>query len=138
MMTRPLWPARWTSRHLRHIAEIVWQGQNPAARVYESIGSDFFLAPAPGWLNLGLWEGSGSEDEADTACRRLVQTVAAALPEAGVILDVGNGLGTQDPVIAEVLRPRRLVAVNITEWPLSAGRDRLREAAARNPPRGCR
>jgi len=47
-----------------------------------------------------------------------------------VILDVGNGLGTQDPVIAGVLRPRRLVAVNITEWQVSAGRDRLREAAA--------
>jgi hypothetical protein len=47
-----------------------------------------------------------------------------------VILDVGNGLGAQDPVIAEVLRPRRLVAVNITEWQLSAGRDRLREAGA--------
>ena len=98
--------------------------------MYESIGSDFFLAPAPGWLNLGLWEGSGSEDEAETACRRLVQTVAAALPEAGVILDVGNGLGTPDPVIVEALHPRRLVAVNITEWQLSAGRDRLREAAA--------
>ena len=98
--------------------------------MYESIGSDFFLAPALGWLNLGLWEGPGSEDEVGTACRRLVQTVAASLPEGGVTLDVGNGLGTQDPVIAEVLRPRRLVAVNITEWQLSAGRGRLREAAA--------
>jgi SAM-dependent methyltransferase len=130
MVTHPLRPAGWTSRHLRHLAEVFRQGQNPAARVYESIGSDFFLAPAPGWLNLGLWEGPGSEDEADTACRRLVQTVAAALPKAGVILDVGNGLGTQDPVIVDVLRPRRLVAVNITEWQLSVGRDRLCEAAA--------
>jgi hypothetical protein len=130
MVTRPLWPAGWTRRHLRHVAGIFWRGRNPAARVYESIGSDFFLAPAPGWLNLGLWEGLGSEDEAGTACRRLVQTVAAALPEAGVILDVGNGLGTQDPVIAEALHPHRLIAVNITEWQLSAGRDRLGEAAA--------
>jgi SAM-dependent methyltransferase len=130
-MTRHrLRPARWTGRHLRQIAGIVRQDQNPAARVYESIGSDFFLAPAPGWLNLGLWEGPGSEDEADAACRRLVQTVAAVLPQAGVILDVGNGLGTQDPVIVDVLHPRRLVAVNITEWQLSVGRDRLREAAA--------
>lgn len=47
-----------------------------------------------------------------------------------MILDVGNGLGTQDLVIADALRPRRLVAVNITEWQLSAGRDRLRDAAA--------
>ena len=141
MVTHPLRPAGWTSRHLRHIAGIVRQDKNPAARVYESIGSDFVLAPAPGWLNLGLWEGSGSEDEAETACRRLVQTVAAALPEAGVILDVGNGLGTQDPVIVEALHPRRLVAVNITEWQLSAGRDRLREAAALGSwatRRGCR
>jgi SAM-dependent methyltransferase len=130
MARHPLRSVGWTSRHLRHIAGMFRQDRNPAARVYESIGSDFFLAPAPGWLNLGLWEGPGSEDEAGAACRRLVQTVAAALPEAGVILDVGNGLGTQDPVIAEVLRPHRLVAVNITEWQLSAGRDRLREAAA--------
>jgi ubiquinone/menaquinone biosynthesis C-methylase UbiE len=130
MVTQPLRPAGWTSRHLRHIAGIFRQGQNPAARVYESIGSDSFLALAPGWLNLGLWEGPGCEEEADAACRRLVQTVAAALPEGGVILDVGNGLGMQDPVIVEVLRPRRLVAVNITEWQLSVGHDRLREAAA--------
>ncbi len=52
MVTRPLRPAGWTSRHLRHIAGIFRQGHNPAARVYESIGPDFFLAPAPGWLNL--------------------------------------------------------------------------------------
>jgi len=130
MATDPTRPAGWTSEHLRHIAGVFRQGRNPAARVYESIGSDSFLAPAPGWLNLGLWEGPGSEEEAETACRRLVQTVASALPSAGVILDVGNGLGTQDPVIAEVLRPRVLVAVNITEWQLSAGRDRLRDAAA--------
>ena len=130
MVTPPLRQAGWTSRHLRHVAGIFRQDQNPAARVYESIGSNCFLAPAPGWLNLGLWEGSGSEEEADTACCRLVQTVAAALPEAGVVLDVRNGLGTQDPVIVKVLRPRKLIAVNITEWQLSIGRDRLREAAA--------
>lgn len=47
-----------------------------------------------------------------------------------MIADVGNGLGTQDPVIAAVTRPRRLVAVNITQWQLTAGRDRLSEAAA--------
>jgi erythromycin 3''-O-methyltransferase len=106
------------------------QGSNPAARVYESIGSDFFLAVAPGWLNLGLWEGPGSEDEAQEACQRLVRALASALPARGVIADVGNGLGTQDPLIAEVTRPRRLVAVNITRWQLTAGRDRLRQAAA--------
>ncbi|HUZ38847.1 MAG TPA: class I SAM-dependent methyltransferase [Streptosporangiaceae bacterium] len=106
------------------------QGKNPAARVYESIGSDFFLAVAPGWLNLGLWEGPGSEDEAEAACRRLVTTLAAALPVGGVVLDVGNGLGMQDPLIAAAVRPRRMVAVNITEWQLAAGRARLREAGA--------
>jgi ubiquinone/menaquinone biosynthesis C-methylase UbiE len=47
-----------------------------------------------------------------------------------VILDVGNGLGAQDCVIAETSRPRRLVAVNITEWQLMAGKDRLRQAGA--------
>jgi hypothetical protein len=84
---------------------MVIPGANPAARVYESIGSDFFLAVAPGWLNLGLWDGAGSEDEAEAACRRLVTTLASRLPAGGVIVDVGNGLGTQDPVIAETISP---------------------------------
>jgi SAM-dependent methyltransferase len=126
MATRP----GWTRQNLRHVAAFVHQGRNPAARVYESIGSEFFLAPAPGWLNLGLWDGPGSESGAERACRRLVRTVASALPTEGVILDVGNGLGTQDPVIADVARPRTLVAVNITEWQLRAGRSSLRTAGA--------
>ncbi len=120
----------WTAQNARHAAGLLRQGRNPAARVYESIGSDFFLALAPGWLNLGLWEGPGSEDEAEDACRRLVRTLALALPAGGTILDVGNGLGTQDRLIAEAVRPRRLVAVNITERQLAAGRDRLKQAAA--------
>ena len=115
---------------MRHAAAMVRQGTNPAARVYESIGSSFFLALAPGWLNLGLWEGPGSEDEAEDACRRLVTTLAAALPADGVVLDVGNGLAAAEPLIARTARPRRLAAVNITEWQLAAGRDRLREATA--------
>jgi SAM-dependent methyltransferase len=130
MTARPARIAGWTGRHARHAAAMFRQGRNPAARVYESIGSDFFLAIAPGWLNLGLWEGPGSEDEAEVACRRLVGTLASALPADGVVADVGNGLGTGDRLIAELVRPRRLVAVNITEWQLAAGRDRLREAAA--------
>jgi SAM-dependent methyltransferase len=124
------WTMGWTLQHARHAAEMVRQGRNPAARVYESIGSGFFLAPAPGWLNLGLWDGPGSEDEAAEACRRLVATLASALPGGGVVVDVGNGLGIQDPLIARTVRPGRLVAVNITEWQLAAGRDRLREVAA--------
>ena len=130
MAARPAWIAGWTAQHVRHAAGTIRQGGNPAARVYESIGPDFFLAVAPGWLNLGLWEGPGSEGEAEDACRRLVRMLAVALPGDGVILDVGNGLGTQDPLIAETVGPRRLVAVNITEWQLAAGRARLREAAA--------
>ena len=130
MVAKPGWITGWTGQHVRHAAAMVRQGANPAARVYESIGADSFLTLAPGWLNLGLWEGPGSEDEAENACRRLVATLASALPAGGVIVDVGNGLGTQDPLIAETLRPRRLVAVNITRWQLVAGRDRLREAAA--------
>src|SRR5437870_10945397 len=110
MATQRKGAGRWTRQNVRHVGEFLWQGRNPAARVYESIGSDFFLAPAPGWLNLGLWEGPGSEQEAEAACRRLVQTVAAVLPKGGVILDVGNGLGSQDPVISGAARPRTLIA----------------------------
>ena len=130
MAARPVRMTGWTAQHVRHAAELFKQGSNPAARVYESIGSEFFLAVAPGWLNLGLWEGPGREDEAEEACQRLVRTLAAALPAGGAIADVGNGLGTQDPLIAGVARPRRLVAVNITQWQLTAGRDRLRQAGA--------
>src|ERR1700734_1970894 len=134
MALKPAWMTGWTGQHARHAAAMFRQGQNPAARVYESIGSDFFAAPAPGWLNLGLWEGPGAEGEAGDACRRLVTTLASALPAGGVILDAGNGLGTQDPVIAEAVRPRRLVAVNVTEWQLRAGRER---PWGETPP-GCR
>jgi hypothetical protein len=104
MLARPGQLTGWTAQHLRHAAALVRPGANPAARVYESIGADFFLALAPGWLNLGLWEGPGSEGEAAAACRRLVATLASPLPAGGVILDVGNGLGTQDPVIRAAAR----------------------------------
>ena len=123
--------ATWTQENLRHALAMLRYGKRPAATVYDSIGEDFFLALAPGWLNLGLWEGDGSDpEEAPVAVRRLVETVAAVLPEGGAILDVGNGLAAQDPVIADVVRPQRLVAVNITRSQLVAGRELLDAAGA--------
>jgi SAM-dependent methyltransferase len=121
----------WTRANLRHLAALIVQGRNPAARVYESIGSDFLLAPAPGWLNLGLWEGDGTEEEAPQAVRRLVEVIASRLPRGGVVLDVGNGLGVQDPVIAEVAAPNRLIVLNITESQLRVGKEPLATAEAR-------
>jgi SAM-dependent methyltransferase len=124
--------AGWSASNVRHAWGVIRQGRNPAAAVYDSLGADFFLALAPGWLNLGLWEGDGSDPaEAPLAVRRLVERVAADLPAAGDILDVGNGLGAQDPLIASVAMPRSLTAVNITLSQLVAGRDRLVEARAR-------
>jgi len=124
-------PRSLTRENVRHAASLVWQGRNPAARVYDSIGPDFFLALDEGWLNLGLWEGDGTDpSEAPRAVRRLVSTVAEPLPRGGVVLDVGNGLGAQDPLIAELVRPKRLFALNITESQLRAGRRRLAEANA--------
>ncbi|MGH2538906.1 MAG: class I SAM-dependent methyltransferase [Actinomycetota bacterium] len=124
-------PATWTPANVRHTLSMVRYSRNPAATVYDSIGSDFPFALAPGWLNLGLWEGDGSEaDEAPVAVRRLVETIAAELPTRGDVLDVGNGLGEQDPVIAEVARPRTLTALNITRSQLLAGKGRLAEAGA--------
>ncbi len=121
----------WTREHLIHAARLLKQGRNPAAAVYDSIGPDFFLALDDGWLNLGLWEGDGSDPaEAPVAVRRLVETMAADLPSGGTILDVGNGLGAQDPVIARVAEPNRLVALNITRSQLVAGRQDLEEARA--------
>jgi SAM-dependent methyltransferase len=125
-------PPLWTRANLRHAAAMLRYGTNPAATVYDSIGPDFFLALAPGWLNLGLWEGDGGDpDEAPVAVHRLVERIAVPLPVAGDVLDVGNGLGAQDPTIANVARPRSLTAVNITWSQLEAGRDNLREAGGR-------
>src|ERR1044071_488144 len=104
-----------TTQNLRHAVGLLRFGRNPAATVYDSIGEDFFLALDDGWLNLGLWEGDGSDpDEAPEAVRRLVARMVAGLPRGGDVLDVGNGLGAQDPLIAEIAAPRRLTALNIT------------------------
>ncbi len=124
--------ASWTSENLRHAIGMLRFGGRPAETVYDSIGEDFFLALAPGWLNLGLWQGDGSDAaEAAEAPRRLVERMAADLPKGGVILDVGNGLAAQDPVIAGVAEPRQLIVLNITMSQLRAGREALAEAGAR-------
>jgi SAM-dependent methyltransferase len=122
----------WTRENLRHALAMLRYGANPAATVYESIGPDFFLALAPGWLNLGLWEGDGGDpEEAPVAVRRLVERLAAELPAGSDVLDVGNGLAAQDPVIAEVAAPLSLTAVNVTFSQLEEGRVHLRDAGAR-------
>lgn len=126
-------PARvaWTRANLRHALGVLRYARNPAASVYDSLGEDFPLALAPGWLNLGLWEGDGSDAaEAPVAVRRLVERLAGDLPTHGDLLDVGNGLGVQDPVIAAVAAPRSLTAVNVTLSQLRAGAARLAEARA--------
>ena len=121
----------WTREHLRHAGTFLWQGRKPASSVYDSIGPNFFLALDDGWLNLGLWEGDGSDPaEAPAAVRRLVTELANQLPTGGEVLDVGNGLGVQDPLIVEVARPTRLVALNITRSQLAAGREHLARANA--------
>jgi cyclopropane fatty-acyl-phospholipid synthase-like methyltransferase len=123
--------AAWTRDNLRHGAAMIRYGRHPAATVYDSIGEDFFIALAPGWLNLGLWDGDGGDPaEAPVAVRRLVETLAHELPKGGDVLDVGNGLAAQDPVIADVAGTQRLVALNITRSQLVAGRQRLADAGA--------
>jgi SAM-dependent methyltransferase len=120
----------WTRAHLRHFTLMLRHGRHPARIVYESLGDEFFMALAPGWLNLGLWEGCGDAVEAPAAPRRLVEALCEPLPEGGVILDVGNGLGVQDLVVADRLRPRLLVTLNLSEFQLRAGRRVLAEAGA--------
>jgi SAM-dependent methyltransferase len=124
-------PARITAANLRHAFGLMKQGRRPAATVYESIGPEFFLALDEGWLNLGLWDGTGHDpSEAPLAVRRLVRALADPLPRRADVLDVGNGLGAQDELIAEVVRPRRLVALNVTHAQLVGGRERLERARA--------
>jgi SAM-dependent methyltransferase len=119
-----------TRANLRHIAGMLRFGRRPTNAVYESIGTDFFLAPAPGWLNLGWWEGTGTEEEAPRAPERLVELLAEPLSRGGAILDVANGLGVQDPVIAREVKPSHLVAVNLSGYQLRAGKERLDGAGA--------
>jgi erythromycin 3''-O-methyltransferase len=122
----------WTRENIRHGLRMLRYDRNPAAAVYDSIGEDFFLALAPGWLNLGLWEGDGSDpQEAPVAVRRLVDRLASDLPKGGDVLDVGNGLGVQDPVIAAIAAPSSLTALNVTWSQLRAGREQLAAAGAR-------
>jgi SAM-dependent methyltransferase len=124
-------PNRITRENVRHFRTLLRQGARPARAVYESIGPDFFLALDEGWLNLGLWEGLGDDPaEAPAAVRRLVARLAEPLPHRADILDVGNGLGAQDELIADLLLPRRLVAINVTRAQLVAGRERLERAHA--------
>lgn len=59
-----------------------------------------------------------------------METIAEKLPTGGDVLDVGNGLGEQEPVIAQVAGTRSLTAVNITLSQLFAGKARLAEAGA--------
>jgi len=111
-----------TRQNVRHAVAMLRFGRRPAATVYDSIGSSFFLALDDGWLNLGMWEGDGSDPaEAPVAVRRLVREVAAPLAAGGAVLDVGNGLAVQDVEIAGVALPSRLTALNITMSQLRAG-----------------
>jgi cyclopropane fatty-acyl-phospholipid synthase-like methyltransferase len=123
--------ARWTPANVRHVVGVLRYGANPAATVYDSLGEAFPFALDDGWLNLGLWDGDGTDPgEAPAAVRRLVATVAAELPTGADVLDVGNGLGVQDPLIARVASPRSLIAVNVTRSQLRAGAPSLAEAGA--------
>jgi ubiquinone/menaquinone biosynthesis C-methylase UbiE len=120
-----------TLDNLRHGLAMLRFGPRPAATVYDSIGSSFFLALDDGWLNLGLWDGDGSDPgEAPVAVRRLVRTIAEPLPVGGDVLDVGNGLGVQDVEIAVARQPRTLTALNITLSQLRAGAEWLAAAGA--------
>jgi ubiquinone/menaquinone biosynthesis C-methylase UbiE len=120
----------WTRAQLRHIVRLFRYDRQPAATVYESLGSDVFGAFEPGWLNLGYWDGPGDDQEAALAPRRLVERVCAGLRPGGHVLDVGNGLAAQDVVIRELLRPDRLIAVNVSHFQLREGRSRLSAARA--------
>jgi erythromycin 3''-O-methyltransferase len=120
-----------TPQNLRHAAAMLRFGPNPAATVYDSLGPTFFLALDEGWLNLGLWEGDGSDpSEAPQAVRRLVERLARALPAGGDLLDVGNGLGAQDPLIRDVTGAHSLTVLNVTHSQLVAGRGLLERAGA--------
>ena len=120
-------PASWTRENVRHAVSLLRYDRHPAATVYDSLGTEFFLALAPGWLNLGLWEGDGSDpDEAPVAVRRLVERLASELPIGGDVLDVGNGLAEQDPADRGGERGRQPDGPQHHAVPVAGGRGQAR------------
>jgi MPBQ/MSBQ methyltransferase len=76
-----------------------------------------------GYFNVGFW-ARGATDLV-TACDEMVDQLAAAVPPgAGVLLDVGCGLGAGTRRLAAKFPHAKVVGVNISTWQLLQARQR--------------
>ncbi len=76
-----------------------------------------------GYFNVGYWS-HGVRDLA-SACDRLVDEVASAVPRgAGVVLDVGCGLGAGTCRLVDHFPRARVTGVNVSHWQLTQARRR--------------
>ena len=131
----------WTGEHVRHAAEMVRQGRESCrARLREH-----WIGILPGAV-AGLARTWGCGTGPVRRIRPRPHAVGwwrrwrPRFRPGASSWTPANGLGVQDELIAELARPRQLVAVNITEWQLAAGRRRLAELAPRRwwvTRRGC-
>jgi cyclopropane fatty-acyl-phospholipid synthase-like methyltransferase len=85
------------------------------------------LYGSSGYFNVGYWTDGVTDVTA--ACDRMVDEIAAAVPsDAGVVVDVGCGLGAGTRRVADRF-PRALVlGANLSVWQLAATRARGVEA----------
>lgn len=76
-----------------------------------------------GYFNVGYW--TPDTRDLPAACDRLVDEMAAAIPsDAGVILDVGCGLGAGTCRLAERFPDALVIGANLSSWQLIAAQRR--------------
>jgi erythromycin 3''-O-methyltransferase len=120
----PLGPLRlW--RLLRETLRLVWLLLSPRRdrpqRIYDLLGSANNLGDRTRFLNLGYWETARDYDE---ACRDLALLLAqrAGVTAEHSVLDCGCGLGDAAALWAERMKPRHLVALNVSLGQLAHAR----------------
>ncbi len=94
--------------------------------VYDLLGTNVATERAF-YLNLGLWDGVESLDD---ACQALAALVAdsAAMGPGDRVLDVGFGFADQDLFWATTYHPDGIVGLNVTASQVEVARRRVREA----------
>jgi cyclopropane fatty-acyl-phospholipid synthase-like methyltransferase len=80
-----------------------------------------------GYFNVGYW--THDTQDLPAACGQLVDEMAAAIPrDAGVILDIGCGLGAGTRRLAERFPDALVIGANLSCWQLAAAQRRGVEA----------
>lgn len=97
--------------------------------LYDFIGTDNYFTESSMYINLGYWDGATTLDQAGDALARVVAE-AAGVGEGDVVLDCGSGFGDQDLYWLRTLRPRRIVALDLSPLHARVARRRMTDAGA--------